>query len=283
MKTLLFILGLLTFSVNSAIAQKKIDFGLLYSSPLDKFCIDDYQDGGGLYFDFGYITPLNEAWNLEFKTGFSWSQNGKSSAELELGDYDLTNQFATWNFKFNIIRELGKWKPYAGLYAAYGAFMIKEKLDFDMIQEDGTTEYLNTLNADDSFLYGGQVGIYYQLSKSTDINFELGVMHGNREVQFINHETYTFDGEMLDYEESYSTPFLIQATVGINFKIFATLASSNATTYPTSDTDYDSDYDYCPTRTRTSSGSSGGSSGSNNKKKSKPKLYKNGKTPVNYQ
>lgn len=105
-------------------------------------------------------------------------------------------------------------------------------------------------------------------------------------MKFIDFESYTFDGTEIDYQKKMSVPFLLLINAGISFKlnpVLSCISSGNSADRYYQDVYY---YENRYTRTRSSRSSCEPSSSSSNNKqyknKTKPKLIKNGKTPVGY-
>jgi hypothetical protein len=119
MKTTLLSFLTLVLSITSY-GQLRISAGGFYSSPLEQFCEDDYSDGYGADLGFALVRDIDSTWSVE--AGFDWQYgvNGKKTAELSFGDYDLKNTFVNWKLKLNLVKRIGNLSPYAGVHVGGG-------------------------------------------------------------------------------------------------------------------------------------------------------------------
>ena len=77
------------------ISKSQMDFSVsgIYSSPLDQFCINDYNEGWGAKFGLGYTFLTDQNWGIEVGGNWLISNNGWRKAALDFGDYTLKNNF----------------------------------------------------------------------------------------------------------------------------------------------------------------------------------------------
>ncbi len=261
----------------------------LYTSPLDKFCVANYSDGWGAKFGLGYTQMGLNQTGVEF--GFNWlvNNNGTRKAELPLGDYTLSNNWYNWQFKLNGVVENGVFRHYAGLNIGRARYYTNEYLDFTSTQEDGMSFWNETLYKTRVFQYGAQIGTYIKLNDVVSFDLGASIVKSDQSVKYINFESYTYDGELIDYQEPISNPFLVTISAGIRINLSNIEISDCYNKF--NNYDYDDEYYYdnsttspgsCGSSSSSSSASSSSSSSSSSKGSSTPKLFKNGKTPVKY-
>lgn len=280
-------------------AQTKFSIGTFYSSPLHTFCIDDYQDGVGLQFGIGKQFNIDSVWAIEGGFNWQWGVNGSEDVDLVIGNYDLTNRFFNWQFKLNVIKNMGVLSPYAGIHLGQGKYYTSEYLNFEETQEDGQNYYSENLFANRTFQFGGQIGTYINMTDNFNFNVGVSVNKGDTRVKYIDYETYSFDGTELDYQEKSSAPFMILLNAGFVLKFnksdFQHMDYSSSSIFDSNNYSYSDSEESetsCPSRSTTyynnssttNSSSSNNSSSSSNHSKAKEKssLIKNGKTPVGY-
>lgn len=312
-----------------AIAQFDFSASGLYSAPLFKFNKDHYSDGWGGKFGLGYTYMGPNEMGIEY--GFNWliNQNGSEKTTLPIGDYTLSNNWYNWQFKLNGIFEYKEFKYYFGINAGRAIYYTHEYLSFATMQEDYTSYWSETLVSKNVFQYGVQFGAYVELTEGFSFDFGVSILKGTDPVDYINFDSFVYDGEYIGYEENISSPFLITLSAG--FKMNLSLMdigsisscssnnylieennSSNCTTpvryssprstsnvirTPKSNSSSSSSGSSSSSSSSgssssssssgsgsssSSSGSSSSSSSSSSKGTSRPKLYKVGKTPVNY-
>lgn len=274
--------------INSAslFAQVSASFGVLYTAPLNEFFRNNYQDGYGAKFGVGYTHFLNDKVGLE--GGLNWlvSRNGSEMAELTLGDYTLSNNFYNWQIKLNAVYKTGIFKNYFGLHAGRANYYSTEYLSFNTTQEDGVTYYSESLFKERVFQFGFQLGTYIQLTPITSLDFGISFLKSFEGVQYIDFDSYTFDGEYLDYNENFIAPTLFVGTISLKFNLSRLIAlNNNAINQTSANTGAISPYNYSTNRNNTHQRSTGSNTNNNQTKKgksAKPKLHKVGKTPVNY-
>lgn len=282
----------LLFSVFFLKAQTKFSFGGFYSSPLHQFCIDDYSDGVGFQLGIGKQINIYNKWAIEGGLNWQWGKNGSEDVDLLIGNYDLSNKFFNWQLKLNVLKDLGRFTPYAGAHVGNGKYYTNEYLNFEDTQQDGSEFYEENLYSNSTLQYGIQLGTYVKMNRNIDFNFGVSINKGDTKVKYIDYDTYSFDGSEIDYVEKNSKPFMILLNAEIVIKIFK---GDLKTSSPNSSSAYDDSYDdqpaTCPKRVwpyYSNSGSSSSSSSSNESSnthynnKEEPKLIKNGKTPVGY-
>lgn len=282
----------LTLLLSTFIASAQFDFTMsgLYSAPIKKFCDDQYSDGWGAKFGLGYTFMLPTNFGIE--TGANWivSNNGYRKTELDLGDYTLRNNWYNWQLKLNAVWEFENIRPYIGVNAGRARYFTTEYLDFSSTQEDGIEYWDETLYKERVFQYGAQMGAYIKLSEVWSFDLGVSVLKSPQSVKYINFDSFFFDGELIDYDEPSSNPFLVTISAGFRINLSNIEFDSVGGLYSYDD----SAYDYSSTSTsrstctqsgsqRSGSSSSGSSSGSSSKKgSSEPTLLKKGKTPVNF-
>ncbi len=285
MKKILLLLFTALFA-QASIAQLDFTMTGLYSSPLDQFCVDDYQDGWGAKFGLGYTSKYSEKNGVEF--GFNWliNNNGYRKTELGIGDYTLRNNWYNWQFKLNHVWDRGVMKYYAGLNAGRASYYTTEYLGFEETQEDDSDYWNDQLYSKSVFQYGAQIGTYIQLNDIISFDLGLSVLRSDQDVKYINFESYTYDGEYIDYQEPTSSPFLVTISAGFRFNLSNIDWSNGSSSTSTSRTHHETYYYSSGSCNRNSSSNSStnssSSSSSSKSNSSTPKLYKNGKTPVVY-
>jgi hypothetical protein len=291
MKKILSFLIVLSFCL-SARSQLDVSVSGLSSEPLFNFCNDNYRNGWGLKLGSGYTHMGSN--NMGFEIGFNWliNNNGFKETNLSLGDYTLYNNWYNWQFKINGIFEYNALSYYFGLNVGRATYNTKENLSFLEIQEDNTTSWREILISQNLVQYGCQVGTYYKVNNSLSLDFGISVLRGTLPVEYINFNSFIYDGQFIDYQENKSTPFLI--TISAGFRV--NLSNLNLENHSTNNYNYryeenQNDREVFYNRDRRVYDSSGENQSSktkkstntnNTKEKKKPKLYKVGKTPVNY-
>lgn len=284
-------------------AQTKFSIGTFYSSPLHTFCIDDYQDGAGLQFGIGKQFNIDSVWAIEGAFNWQWGVNGSEDVDLVMGNYDLSNRFFNWQFKLNVVKDMGVFSPYAGIHLGEGKYYTAEYLNFDETQEDGESYYSDKLFGNYTFQFGGQIGTYISMSDNFDFNLGVSVNKGDTKVKYIDYDTYSFDGSEIDYQEKSSKPFMILLNAGFVLKFnksdiqnmdYSSSSIFDSNNYYDSNSYSDSEESetYCPSRStnyynnssssNSSSSNESSSSSNHSKAKEKSSLIKNGKTPVGY-
>ena len=292
-----------TFCFVFMISKSQMDFSVsgIYSSPLDQFCINDYNEGWGAKFGLGYTFLTDQNWGIEVGGNWLISNNGWRKATLDFGDYTLRNNFYNWQIKGNIVFEQGLFKHYFGANIGRARYFTTEYLGFNATQEDGSTYFDDVLYKQRVFQFGAQFGTYIRINDIVSFDLGMSVLKSPETVKYINFESYSFDGETINYEEPSTSPFILTISAGIriNLSEFEISEPSCGNGY-SSNSSYN-EYDYSEPRckrsspsssrrsswysNRSSSSSSSGSSSSSSSssKKSTPKLYKNGKTPIKYE
>lgn len=291
MKKILSFLIVLSFCL-SARSQLNVSVSGLYSEPLFDFCHDNYSNGWGLKLGSGYThMGLN---NMSVELGFNWliNNNGFKKTNLSLGDYTLYNNWYNWQFKINGIFEYNNFTYYFGLNAGISTYYTYENLSFLEVQEDNTMVWREILIEENIFQYGFQFGTYYKVGNSLSLDFGISVLRGKSPIEYINFNSFTFDGKFIDYQENESSPFLITLSAGLRINLSSIKLenhSTNAYNYGYEENQNNKELFY--NSRRRGCDSSAGDNASKTKKtsntnsskgKAKPKLYKVGKTPVNY-
>ena len=298
MKRFLFSFFIIFLSFGS-IAQFDFSASGLYSAPLFKFNEDHYSDGWGGKFGLGYTYMGPNEMGIE--CGFNWliNQNGSEKTTLPLGDYTLSNNWYNWQFKLNGIFEHEEFKYYFGVNAGSAIYYTRENLSFATIQEDNTSYWSETLMSKNVFQYGIQFGAYVEIVEGFSFDFGVSILKGTNPVDYINFDSFVYDGEYIDYEEHISSPFLITISAGFKMNLssknlgsFSCCSSNNYFIEENNSSNCSTPVRYSSARSTSNniripklnnSGSSSSSNGSSSSKgKSSPKLYKVGKTPVNY-
>ena len=292
----------------SFICVAQLDFSAsgLVSAPLFNFDKNHYSNGWGGKFGLAYTHMGPNEMGIEY--GFNWlvNQNGSQMTSLPIGDYTLSNNWYNWQFKLNGIFEHKEFKYYFGINAGRAIYYTHEYLSFATMQEDYTSYWSETLVSKNVFQYGAQFGAYVELTEGFLFDFGVSILKGTDPVDYINFDSFNYDGEYIDYQENTSSPFLI--TISAGFKMNLSLinlgsilcSSSNCSTpvryssprspsnvirIPKSNSSSSSSGSCSSSSSSgssSSSSSSGSSSSSSSKGTSTPKLYKVGKTPVNY-
>jgi hypothetical protein len=291
MKNILSFLIVLSFCL-SARSQLDVSVSGLYSEPLFNFCNDNYSNGWGLKLGSGYTHKGSN--NMGFELGFNWliNNNGFKKTNLSLGDYTLYNNWYNWQFKINGIFEFNTFTYYFGLNAGRSKYYTFENLRFLEVQEDNTMLWREILIEENTFQYGFQFGTYFKLSNSLSLDFGFSVLRGKSSIEYINFNSFTFDGKFIDYQENKSSPFLITLSAGLRINLSSIkLESYSTNTYNYGYEENQNNKEIFYDSRRKECDSSAGDNTSktkkkpnkdNTKEKSKPKLYKVGKTPVNY-
>tara|TARA_B100000676_G_scaffold304295_2_gene356307 strand:+ start:249 stop:1067 length:819 start_codon:yes stop_codon:yes gene_type:complete len=269
------ILVFLSFISSSFIAVSQLDFSLnsLYSSSLSNFKKDSYSSGFGVKFGLSHIHMGSN--NMGLETGFDWiiSNNGKETTGLPLGIYTLSNSWYNWQFKLNGIFEYNKLRYYFGINAGRAIYYTYENLDFDIVQEDNSTYWSQTIKTKNISQYGAQIGMYIEPFQGFSFDFGMSILKGREPVDYIDFNSFTFDGQYIDYNEKISSPFLFTLNAGLKIDI-SWLRLGDFLSQNTS---------YFFFRDRSDSDCSSQSESSGSKSNSKGKLYKDGKTPVKYE
>jgi hypothetical protein len=268
-------------------SQIKVSVGGFYSSPLEQFCIDDYSDGGGVDFGLVLVRNIDSTWSMEGGLNWQYGLNGKKTAELPLGDYDLKNSFFNWQLKFNLVKRIKNVSPYMGVHFGGGSYYTSEYLSFAEPQEDQVNYYNDVLYKSNQLQYGGQLGTYVHLNEFVSLNFGISINKSDAKVKYIDFETYTFDGDKIDYQEKTSAPLILLFHAGISFKLHPVFPKRTSRSYTYSHNDYETESECsggstAPTYHHSSSSSTGKPSDTHYQKKSSPTLIKNGKTPVGF-
>tara|TARA_Y100000739_G_scaffold220926_1_gene220893 strand:- start:614 stop:1513 length:900 start_codon:yes stop_codon:yes gene_type:complete len=298
MKKIIFSFFIFSISFGS-LAQLDFIAGVLYSEPLFNFNYKDYSNGTGVKFGFGYTHMGTN--NMGIEAGLNWlvNKNGFRKTSLPIGEYTLSNDWYNWQCKLNGVFEYNIFKYYFGINAGRAIYHTDEYLSFTTIQEDNSSIWTETLMEKNVFQYGFQLGTYVSVSKRVSMDFGASVLKGTAPVQYINFNTFVFDGEFLDYQENKSSPFLITMSIGlrINISNLNTGDYSRVRNYYYDNEKYSnnsgrqdnsrpanksSNSRGCSSSSNKSSSSGNSTSSNNSKGGSKPKLYKVGKTPVNY-
>lgn len=288
------LLILSTFCFVFMISKSQMDFsvGGMYSSPLDQFCVDDYNDGLGAKFGLGYTFITDESWGVEVGGNWLISNNGWRKVALDFGDYTLRNNLYNWQIKGNVVFEQGLFKHYLGVNAGRARYFTTEYLSFNSTQEDGSTYFDDVLYKQSVFQYGAQIGTYIKINDVVSFDLGMSILKSPEPVKYINFESYSFDGEAINYDEPSSSPFIVTISAGIRINLSELEAREpscgNGYSSNSSYNDYDNSGSSCNRSSwysnRSSfSSSSSSSSSSSTSKKTTPKLYKNGKTPVKYE
>lgn len=285
----------------SFVGSAQLDFSAsgLVSAPLFNFDKNQYSNGWGGKFGLGYTHMGPNEMGIEY--GFNWliNQNGSQMTSLPLGDYTLSNNWYNWQFKLNGIFEHKEFRYYFGINAGRAIYYTHEHLSFTSMQEDYTTYWSETLMTKNVFHYGAQFGAYVELTEGVSFDFGVSILKGTDPVDYINFDSFNYDGEYIDYQENASSPFLITISAGfkmnlssMNLGSILCCSSNNYLIEENNSSNCSTPVRYSSARSTSNtiripksnnSGSSSSSSGSSSSKgKSSPKLYKVGKTPVNY-
>ena len=261
-------------------SQMEISVSGMYSSPLDQFCIDDYNDGLGAKFGLGYTFITDESWGVEVGGNWLISNNGWRKVALDFGDYTLRNNFNNWQIKGNVVFEQGLFKHYLGVNVGRARYFTTEYLGFNNTQEDGSTYFDDVLYKRRVFQYGAQIGTYIKINDVISFDLGMSILKSPEPIKYINFESYSFDGEAINYDEPSSLPFMVTISAGIRINLSELEVSEPSFGNGYSSSSSYNDYDNYGSNCKSSYSSSSSSSSS---KKSTPKLYKNGKTPVKYE
>ena len=192
------------------ISKSQMDFSVsgMYSAPLDQFCINDYNEGWGAKFGLGYTFLTDQSWGVEVGGNWLISNNGWRKAALDFGDYTLKNNFYNWQIKGNIVFEQGLFKHYLGVNVGRARYFTTEYLGFNNTQEDGSTYFDDVLYKQRVFQYGAQIGTYIKMNDIVSFDLGMSVLKSPESVKYINFESYSFDGEAINYDEPTSSPFM---------------------------------------------------------------------------
>ena len=90
--------ALTLIGASSINAQLDITASGLYSSPLDQFCIDDYEDGWGAKLGIGYTSMGMNGFGVEY--GFNWLVNNNGYKRFDERGNSKTPS------KFNLQRKI---------------------------------------------------------------------------------------------------------------------------------------------------------------------------------
>ncbi len=288
----------------SCVCFGQLDFsaGGMISAPLFNFDKNHYSNGWGGKFGLGYTHMGPNEMGVEYGLNWLINQNGSEMTTLPLGDYTLSNNWYNWQFKLNGIFEHKEFRYYFGINAGRAIYYTQEYMSFATIQEDYTSYWRETLMTKNVLQYGAQFGAYVKITEGVLFDFGVSILKGTDPVDYINFDSFSFDGEYIDYLENTSSPFLITLSAG--FKMNLSLMELGSVLCRSSDNYLieENNSSNCSRPVRyyygrstsnsiripksNSSGSSSSSSGSGassgSKGTSSPKLHKVGKTPVNY-
>ncbi|MBL57237.1 MAG: hypothetical protein CMP61_08620 [Flavobacteriales bacterium] len=220
---------LFTFLLFTFVAQAQMHFSAsgLYTAPLKHFSKDQFSEGWGGKLGLGYILKEENKIGVEYGVDWMFSNNGRRITDLDLGEYTLRNQFNSWQFKLNALWGNGPSTFYFGINAGRGIYSTKEHLDFKEIQFDQSSNWNDDLFHSNVFQYGLQFGTYVKL-KSTSLDLGISILKADDEMQFINFDSFTFDGESIDYQEPISNPYLITISAGLKFDLSRSEKKNNS-------------------------------------------------------
>jgi hypothetical protein len=199
------------------IGQFELSSSAIYSESLFRFNKNNYCDGWGGKFGLGYTYSEPNKTGIEI--GFNWifSENGNKETKLPIGDYTLSNNWYNWQFNVNTLFEFKKFKHYFGINVGKSTYYTTEYLSFAFTQDDNTTYWRESIMKNNVFQFGFQLGTYIEITDGFSFDFGLSILKGTQPVDFINFESFTYDGELIDYQEKRSSPFLF--TINAGFKI----------------------------------------------------------------
>lgn len=263
-------------------------FGGLTTAPIFNFYNSNYSIGAGVQGGLSLNQKINQKWSLGIGYNGVYSANGNKTADLSLGEYTLYNSFTNDQMFLNGYYHIGNIGLYGGLHIGRAGYKTREQLNFSETQDDGSEYYDADLYKTRVFQYGGQVGGFVQLSPAWQFFCGASLLKSDQKVKFIDFESYVYDGEEINYQEPKSSPFLFTANFG--FKVNLSLLARNAEVNSSTSNSNVSTPVYYNTRRNNGYSSCSGNQTVNRtsttttstKKKSKPKLYKNGKTPIMY-
>ncbi len=296
MKTTLLYFFSLILATNS-FGQLKISLGGFYSTPLEQFHVDNYSDGGGMDLGFLFNKSIDSTWSMEGGLGFEFGINGMENTELSLGDYELKNKFFNWKLQLNVVKRIKNVSPYLGVHIGIGKYNTSEYILFNDPQEDGSKYYNNEMYQAENLQRGIQLGTYIHVTKNLMLDFGITINRTAEKVKYIDFESFSFDGSEINYNEINSTPFVLLFHGGLavtfsNLNLgYSNSSVSDRRTSNRRASNRRASNRYCTTTTTTtttttnsssSSSSSKSSSDPHYKNKSKPRLIKNGKTPVGF-
>ena len=69
------------------------------------------------------------------------------------------------------------------------------------------------------FQYGVQYGAYVELTEGLSFDFGVSILKGTDPVDYINFDSFVYDGEYIGYEENISSPFLITLSAGFKMNL----------------------------------------------------------------
>ena len=279
MKSKLLYFFSLILATNS-FGQLKISLGGFYSTPLEQFHVDNYSDGVGMGLGVLSNKSIDSTWSMEGGIGFEFGINGTENTELSLGDYELKNKFFNWKLQLNVVKRIKNVSPYLGVHIGIGKYNTSEYILFNDSQGNGSKYYNNEMYQAENLQRGIQLGTYIHVTTHLMLDFGITINRTAEKVKYIDFESFSFDGSEINYNEINSTPFVLLFHGGLA----VTFSNLNLGYSNSSVSDIRTSNKHCNTITNysSSSSSSKSSSDSHYKNKSKPRLIKNGKTPVGF-